>query len=84
MRDGLKSGGRLAVLTFHSLEDRIAKEAFSMLSSDCICDKKIPICICKHKAEVKLINKKPIVASEKEQLENSRSHSAKLRVVEKL
>ena len=84
VRDGLNSGGRLAVLTFHSLEDRIAKEAFTMLASDCICDKKIPICVCKHKAEVKLINKKPIVAGEQEQLENSRSHSAKLRVVEKL
>jgi len=84
VRDGLNSGGRLVVLTFHSLEDRIVKEAFQMLSSDCICDKKIPVCVCKHKAEVKLINKKPIVASEVEQAENPRSHSAKLRVIEKL
>ncbi len=84
VRDGLKSGGRLVILTFHSLEDRIAKETFTMLSSDCICDKKIPICVCKHTAEVKLINKKPIVASETENEANSRSHSAKLRVIEKL
>ncbi len=84
VRDSMASKGRLVVLTFHSLEDRIVKETFNMLASDCICDKKIPICVCKHKAEVKLINKKPIVASSQEQAENSRSHSAKLRVIEKL
>lgn len=80
----LKTGGRMAVLSFHSLEDRIVKQAFNMLQTDCLCDKKMPICICKHKAEVKLVNKKPIVASENELRENSRSHSAKLRVVEKI
>ncbi len=84
VRDGLNKGGRLAILTFHSLEDRIVKEAFMMLASDCICDKKIPICVCKHKAEVKLITKKPLTPTKEELDKNSRSHSAKLRVIEKI
>ena len=84
VRRGLNKGGRLAVLTFHSLEDRIVKETFNMLASDCICDKKIPICVCKHKAEVKQIVKKPLLPSDEEIKINSRSHSAKLRIVEKL
>ena len=80
----LKPGGRLVVLTFHSLEDRIAKQVFNFNATDCICDKSIPICVCNHKASIKLINKKPLIATEQEQRENSRSRSAKLRVVEKL
>lgn len=80
----LNSKGRLAVLTFHSLEDRIVKKAFNMLSSDCLCPPQIPICVCGHQKEIKLINKKPIMASIDEQLENSRSKSAKLRVAEKI
>lgn len=80
----LKHGGRMAVLTFHSLEDRATKQAFHNLSVDCICPPKTPICICGHKAEVRLINKKPIIASERELKLNSRSSCAKLRVVEKL
>ena len=84
MARSLKTGGRLCVLTFHSLEDRIAKDAFSLLSSDCICDKKIPVCTCGHKKEVKLINKKPLTASNEELQKNPRSHSAKLRVIEKI
>lgn len=80
----LKSGGRMAVLTFHSLEDRIVKQAFNALNTDCICPPEIPICVCNHKKEVKLVNKKPIVASKEEQQENSRSHSAKLRIIEKV
>ncbi len=80
----LNTNGRLCVLTFHSLEDRIVKDAFNMLSSDCICDKKLPICVCHHKREVKLVNKKPLTASEQELTHNPRSHSAKLRVVQKL
>lgn len=83
-RDGLKSGGRMAIITFHSLEDRIVKEAFNLLASDCICDKRLPVCVCHHKAEVKLINKKPIISQQKELTENPRAHSAKLRVLEKL
>ena len=84
MVQSLKVGGRLAIITFHSLEDRIVKQKFKELSSDCICDKSVPICTCHHKAEIKLINKKPIEASTTEQKENKRSLSAKLRIVEKI
>lgn len=80
----LKSGGRGAVLTFHSLEDRIVKNVFKKEASDCICPPKIPVCICGHKRSVKLINKKPITASERELSENPRSSSAKLRIIEKI
>ena len=84
VREGLNKGGRLAVITFHSLEDRIVKETFKMLSSDCLCDKRIPVCVCGHSSEVSLINKKPILPSAEELEQNSRSHSAKLRVVQKI
>ena len=80
----LKKGGRIAILTFHSLEDRIVKNAFRELSTDCICPPKTPICICGHRAIGKLVNKKPIIASENEQLENSRSTCAKLRILERI
>lgn len=80
----LKSGGRGAVLTFHSLEDRIVKNIFKRESLDCICPPKMPICMCNHHASIKLINKKPIEASKEELKLNSRSSSAKLRVIEKL
>ena len=80
----LKKGGRMAVITFHSLEDRIVKNVFKDLSTSCICPPKTPVCICGHKASVKLVNRKPIIASEKELQENSRSSSAKLRVIEKI
>ena len=79
----LKKGGRLAVITFHSLEDRIVKNVFKELSNGCNCDKRYP-CVCNKKETVKEINKKPIIAGETELLTNSRSKSAKLRVVEKL
>lgn len=84
VRQGLNKGGRLAVITFHSLEDRIAKDAFRMLASDCLCDKKLPVCVCHHVAEVTQITKKPILPSESELASNTRSHSAKLRVVQKI
>ena len=84
MIDRLKPNGRIAVLTFHSLEDRIVKDVFRLNATDCICPKSIPICVCGHKASVKLVNKKPIIASEAELAENSRSASAKLRIVEKI
>ena len=84
MIDRLKSSGRLAVLTFHSLEDRIAKNVFKDCSQDCICPPQTPICVCGHKATIKLINKKPIIASPEEQTKNPRSTSAKLRIIEKL
>lgn len=84
VRLGLNKDGRLAVITFHSLEDRIVKDAFKELSTDCLCDKRIPICVCNHKAEIKLINKKPITPSQEELQNNTRSHSAKLRVIQKI
>lgn len=80
----LSSGGRMAVISFHSLEDRIVKNFFKNLSTDCICPPKTPVCICGHKASVKLINKKPITASKEELEFNPRSSSAKLRIIEKL
>lgn len=80
----LKKGGRLAVITFHSLEDRIVKQTFKDLETDCICDKRLPICVCGKKREIKLVNKKPIEASVTELNENSRSRSAKLRIIEKI
>ena len=80
----LRPGGRLAVISFHSLEDRIVKDAFRLASTDCICPPKTPICVCGHKASVRLINRKPITAHEDEAAQNPRSRSAKLRIVEKL
>jgi len=80
----LDVGGRLAVISFQPLEDRIIKNAFKLHSTNCICPPKVPICVCHHKADVKLINKKPIVPTEDELSHNSRSASAKLRVVEKI
>ncbi len=80
----LKKGGRLVVLTFHSLEDRIVKKIFKEEATDCLCPSNLPICICGHKKSVKLINKKPIEASKEEVSKNSRATCAKLRVVEKL
>lgn len=80
----LKKGGRIAIISFHSLEDRIVKNVFKELATGCICPKNFPICVCNHKAEIEIVTRKPIVASEKEQNENSRSTCAKLRVAEKL
>lgn len=78
----LKSGSRIAVITFHSLEDRIVKQTLKTLASDCICDKSLPVCVCNHKASVKLLGKyKP---SAEEVARNSRSQSATLRIAEKL
>lgn len=82
--DKLNIHGRFSVISFHSLEDRIVKQTFKELARECICPPNIPICVCGHKAKVKLITKKPIIASEKELKTNSRSASAKLRVVEKV
>ncbi len=79
----LKSGGRIAILTFHSLEDRIVKNVFNDLSTSCVCDKRYP-CVCNRKQIIKIINKKPITASQDEMLNNSRSKCAKLRIAEKL
>ncbi len=80
----LKSKGRLCIITFHSLEDRIVKNVFKEMSTGCICPPHMPICTCNHKAQVKLINRKVIVPSDEELEQNKRSHSAKLRIIEKL
>lgn len=80
----LKSGAVMEVISFHSLEDRIVKNTFKQLATDCICPPKTPVCICGHKAEVKLVTHKPITAQKAELESNNRSRSAKLRVVQKL
>ena len=82
--DALKPGGRLAIITFHSLEDRIVKVAYQEKATGCICPKSFPVCVCNRQPVVKLINKKPILPSEQEEINNSRSKSAKLRILEKL
>ena len=80
----LNVGGRLAVITFHSLEDRLVKQTFADLAQGCTCPKSLPICVCNNRPTLKVISKKPIVPSEKELEENPRSRSAKLRVAEKI
>lgn len=80
----LNPRGRIAIITFHSLEDRIVKNSFKYLEKDCICPPSSPICTCDKKKEIKIITRKPITATEYELKENNRSHSAKLRVAEKL
>jgi 16S rRNA (cytosine1402-N4)-methyltransferase len=80
----LDRGGRLAVISFHSLEDRIVKDYFRRESRDCICPPRQPVCTCGHKASIKEINHRPITPTEEEINRNSRSRSAKLRVAEKL
>jgi len=81
--DSLRTGGRLCIITFHSLEDRAVKNAYIEAKGKCICPKDLPYCVCGAKSLGKVVTKKPIVASEEEQLENSRSKSAKLRIFEK-
>ncbi|MBQ7939380.1 MAG: 16S rRNA (cytosine(1402)-N(4))-methyltransferase RsmH [Clostridia bacterium] len=80
----LAPGGRAAVITFHSLEDRIAKQTFANLASGCTCPPNFPVCVCGKKPTVKILNKKPILPTEAEMNDNPRSRSAKLRGVEKL
>ncbi len=80
----LAAGGRLAVIAYHSLEDRIAKQYFRQESLDCICPPRQPICTCGHKATIKELNRKPVRPTESEIRANPRSRSARLRVVEKL
>ena len=80
----LKKGGRICILTFHSLEDRIVKNAFRDLATDCICDKSLPVCVCGKKKEVEIITHKPLTASAEELQNNSRAKSAKLRIAERV
>ena len=80
----LNSGGRICVITFHSLEDRIIKNAFVDLNKDCICPPEFPKCMCDHRRKLKIITRKPIIPSEDELTENRRSHSAKLRIGERV
>lgn len=82
--DILKPGGRMCIITFHSLEDRIVKQYFKRLSLKCTCPPELPVCVCGGKAKAELITRKPIVAQPREQEENRRSRSAKLRIIEKL
>lgn len=82
--DVLNGGGRLCIITFHSLEDRIVKEAFTRRINPCTCPPGLPICACKKRADIRKITGKPIIPGERELSENPRSRSAKLRVVEKL
>lgn len=79
----LNPSGRLAIITFHSLEDRIVKNVFKEHSVDCICDKTLPFCVCNHVSDAIIVNKKPIEASAEELKNNSRSSSAKLRILQK-
>ena len=80
----LDKDGRLAIITFHSLEDRIVKKTFASLERGCTCPKEFPVCVCGNKPEIKVISRKPILPSEKETESNSRSKSAKLRIAEKI
>ncbi|MEI6156664.1 MAG: 16S rRNA (cytosine(1402)-N(4))-methyltransferase RsmH [bacterium] len=80
----LRVGGRIVVLTYHSLEDRIVKQAFAAAARDCICPPRVPICTCANQAAVRLVNKHPITATEDEVAANPRSRSAKLRAAERL
>ncbi len=80
----LKSGGHMSIISFHSLEDRIVKNAFAMGENPCTCPKDFPICVCGKKPTVKVLTRKPLLPSEQEVTDNNRAHSAKLRVCEKL
>lgn len=82
--DALAPGGRLAVITFHSLEDRIIKNLYKDMATGCICPKEFPVCMCNNKPKGKIITKKPLTACESEINENNRSTCAKLRIIEKI
>ncbi len=84
MARSLNVKGRIVILTFHSLEDRIVKKAFKELECDCICDKSLPICVCGKRKEIEIITRHPILASQLELQNNSRAKSAKLRIGEKI
>ena len=81
--NGLNPGGRLAVITFHSLEDRIVKRALAEMAKGCICPPEFPVCVCGRKPRVRLVNRRPVTADDAELADNPRARSAKLRVAEK-
>ena len=80
----LAPGGRLCIITFHSLEDRIVKNGYAAAAKGCTCPPDFPVCVCGKKPKIKLVNKKPILPGERELDENPRSRSAKLRIAEKV
>ena len=80
----LNNGGRLAIITFHSLEDKIVKHAYEEMEGRCICPKDFPVCVCNYKSYGKIVNKKPIISTEEELKQNPRARSAKLRVFERI
>jgi 16S rRNA (cytosine1402-N4)-methyltransferase len=82
--DLLNPGGRLCIITFHSLEDRIVKTAFKNKENPCTCPSEFPVCVCGHTPRARLVNRKPIEASPEELAANPRSRSAKLRICEKI
>lgn len=82
--DHLKKDGRIAIISFHSLEDRIVKNKFKDLATDCICPPEFPVCVCDHRAKIKIITRKPVTASKEELRDNSRSKPAKLRVGQRI
>ena len=80
----LRGGGKIAVITFHSLEDRAVKQVFARLEKGCICPPDFPVCTCGRKPQLRIITRKPLLPTEEELIQNRRSHSAKLRVAEKI
>jgi len=82
--DVLNEGGRISIITFHSLEDRIVKKAFKELANPCTCPPDFPICVCNKKPKIKILTNKPILPKKEEIENNPRARSAKLRVAEKL